>query len=49
MAAALAFEDVTVRFGGCTAVADTRLEVAAGEFVSVVGPATSTRSACSTR
>lgn len=38
MTAALALEDVTVRFGDYTAVADTRLEVAAGEFLSVVGP-----------
>jgi len=35
---ALAFRHVTCRFGNYTAVADTSLVVADGEFVSVVGP-----------
>jgi NitT/TauT family transport system ATP-binding protein len=35
---ALAFDRVTVRFGDYTAVADTSLRVADGEFVSIVGP-----------
>ena len=38
MVAALALEGVSVRFGAYTAVADTTVRVAAGEFVSVVGP-----------
>lgn len=38
METALALEDVVVRFGGYTAVADTTLHVAEGEFLSVVGP-----------
>ncbi len=43
MTAALQFTDVTVSFGGArggsyTAVADTSLHVAEGEFLSVVGP-----------
>jgi len=43
MTAALRFTDVTVSFGGArggpyTAVADTSLHVAEGEFLSVVGP-----------
>ena len=39
MGTALALEGVTVRFGGSyTAVADTSLQVAEGEFLSVVGP-----------
>jgi len=35
---ALALEGVTVAFGAYTAVADTTLRVASGEFLSVVGP-----------
>ena len=38
MKAALTLEDVTVRFGAYTAVAETSLAVAEGEFLSVVGP-----------
>ncbi len=36
--AALAFEDVTVRFGAATVVGGASFSVGAGEFVSVVGP-----------
>jgi len=35
---ALTLEGVTVKFGAYTAVADTTLHVASGEFLSVVGP-----------
>ena len=35
---AITFENVTVRFGDYTAVANTSLTVADGEFVSIVGP-----------
>lgn len=38
MVAALALEGVSVRFGAYTAVADTTVNVAPGEFLSVVGP-----------
>jgi NitT/TauT family transport system ATP-binding protein len=35
---AISFDHITVRFGDYTAVADTSLRVADGEFVSIVGP-----------
>nr|WP_238120734.1 MULTISPECIES: ABC transporter ATP-binding protein [unclassified Xanthobacter] len=35
---ALLFDHVTVRFGAYTAVSDAHLQVADGEFVSIVGP-----------
>ncbi len=38
MTAALTLQNVTVAFGAYTAVADTTLHVADGEFLSVVGP-----------
>ena len=38
MTAAIAFEQVSVRFGPYTAVSDASLSVAEGEFVSIVGP-----------
>ena len=37
-APAIAFDQVSVRFGPYTAVADTSLAVGEGEFVSIVGP-----------
>ena|ERR1700761_1572509 len=35
---ALAFDHVTVRFGGHTAVANASITIGDGEFVSIVGP-----------